>query len=76
MRFTQTFVAVAMAACSVSALAVPVSGETGKRGDASVDYIYTQKETEKRGDASVDYIYTQKETEKRGDASVDYIYTQ
>lgn len=80
MKVIHTLAALAMAACSASALAVPVSGGWSL---AIALLLYVQfidninldlvDEPGKR--AEIDYIYTQKEN-KRADASVDYIYTQ
>lgn len=79
MRVIQTVIALAMAACSVSALAVPVSGGSSRviASSLSVQFIDINLDlvAEPGKRAEIDYIYTQKE-KKRADANVDYIYTQ
>lgn len=79
MKIVQTAVALALAACSASALAVPVSGgsllvDVSSSCVQCIDFAKDLiPEPGKR--AEIDYIYTQKE-KKRADANVDYIYTQ
>lgn len=80
MRIIQTVIALAMATCSVSALAVPVSGGSSLVIVSSpyvqfIDNIILDLVAEPGKRAEIDYIYTQKE-KKRADANVDYIYTQ
>lgn len=78
MRTIQSIIAFAMAECSVSALAIPVSGgsllvSAQVPHSQFIDDITEDLVPEAGKRAEIDYIYTQKENKRE---ELDYIYTQ